>query len=264
MLEIENLTVHYGSRLALDGISLTVAAGEVLAVIGPNGAGKSSLVKAVSHVLRPSAGTVRVAGQDVGRLTPAARARLLAVAPQARSLPGDFTVFETVLLGRTAHLNWLGQATGRDRELTQQALARTCTDHLAARRVGRLSGGEQQRVLLARALAQDAPLLLLDEPTTHLDLQHQSGLLNLVRGLARERDLAVLIVLHDLNLASLYADRVALLVAGRLHALGTPRQVLTSATLSGVFHVPVNVTTHPDYDTPLILPDGLERRPLHL
>jgi iron complex transport system ATP-binding protein len=135
-------------------------------------------------------------------------------------------------------------------------MERTRTDALAERRVGELSGGEQQRVLLARALAQATPILLLDEPTTHLDLQHQSGLLNLVRQQVDEKNLAVLVVLHDLNLAGLYADRVLMLVSGEVQAEGEPHQVLTEDLLTQVYQVPVNVIPHPDYGTPLVLPDG--------
>lgn len=124
--------------------------------------------------------------------------------------------------------------------------------------MGELSGGEQQRVLLARALAQETPVLLLDEPTTHLDLHHQSNLLNLVRNLANERQLAILMALHDLNLAGLYADQVALLVDGQLAAFGSPQEVLTEQTLAAVYRIPVHVMTHPEYGSPLILPDGRE------
>jgi iron complex transport system ATP-binding protein len=184
------------------------------------------------------------------------RARWLAVVPQARSLPAAFTVYDTVLLGRTPYLGWLGQASAADHTKTRLAIERTQTGELAQRRVGELSGGEQQRVLLARALAQETPVLLLDEPTTHLDLRHQSSLLNLVRELAAQQDLAVLMVLHDLNLASIYADRVALLVNGRLEALGSPHSVLTERNLAEVYRVPVHVIPHPEYGNPLILPDG--------
>jgi iron complex transport system ATP-binding protein len=162
-----------------------------------------------------------------------------------------------VLLGRTAYIGWLGQAAEADHHAAREALAKTQLLALADRRVGELSGGEQQRVLLARALAQDAPTLLMDEPTTHLDLQHQSALLNLTRSLACQSGKAVLIALHDLNLAGLYADRVALLVGGRLRHYGTPRDVLTEHNLAAVYHTPVHVIPHPMYDSPLILPDGL-------
>jgi iron complex transport system ATP-binding protein len=185
------------------------------------------------------------------------RARLMAVVPQARELPGAFTVYQTVLLGRTPYLGWLGNAGQSDHAAVRRALEQTQATELAERHVGELSGGEQQRVLLARSLAQDAPVMLLDEPTTHLDLQHQSNLLNLVRTLAQEKDLTVLMVLHDLNLASLYADQVALMVAGRVHAFGLPGEVLTSENLTAVYRVPVSVIPHPEYGKPLILPDGL-------
>ena len=256
MLQIQSLSVHYGNRQILYSLNLTVWTGEVLAVVGPNGAGKSTLIRAASGVLRPSGGQVAINGQNLATLSDMQRARLLAVVPQNNQLPGTFSVYQTVLLGRTPYLNWLGHTGPTDHAMTQLALEQTQISSLANRLVGDLSGGEKQRVLLARALAQDTSLLLLDEPTTYLDLQHQSSLLNLIRKLCQEKTLAVLIVLHDLNLASVYADRVALLVDGKLQAMGSPEQVLTSETLTAVYHVPVHVIPHPEYGTPLVLPDG--------
>jgi iron complex transport system ATP-binding protein len=261
MLEIRDLSVSYGSRHVLHGVSLRVKAGEVLALIGPNGSGKSTLVRAASGVLPIEGGAVQVAGRSVAALPAAERARLLAVVPQARNMPAAFSVYESVLLGRTPYLGWLGRAGQADHEHVRRALELTQLDALAERMVGELSGGEQQRVLLARALAQDTPVLLLDEPTTHLDLQHREHMVNLVRKLALSRELAVLMVLHDLNMASLYADRVSLLVDGRLRTSGTPAEVLTEETLSLVYHVPVHIIPHPDYGTPLILPDGRNGQP---
>lgn len=256
MLEIQNLFVAYGERPVLHDVSLHVRAGEVLAVIGPNGVGKSTLIRAVSGVLPVQAGTIRVDGRDVARLSQNQRARYMAVVPQARVLPDHFTVYQTVLLGRTPYLGWLGSAGPRDHERVCRALEQTRIVHLAQRLVGTLSGGEQQRVLLARALAQEAPVLLLDEPATHLDLQHQTGLLNLVRELARLKKLAVLMVVHDLNHAGMYADRVALLFRGKVYACGAPAEVLTPAHLTAIFQTPVSVVPHPTYGTPLVLPDG--------
>ena len=261
MLEINLLSVTYRQTdpsgvLALDQVSLSVQPGEILVVIGPNGAGKSTLIRAVSGALPVLSGSVSVNGKDLAHLSSIQRARQLAVVPQARNMPAAFTVFQSVLMGRTPYLGWLGQTSSQDHRVTRRSLEQTLTLELAERRVGELSGGEQQRVLLARALAQDTPVLLLDEPTTHLDLQHQSSLLNLVRQLADDKKLAVLMVLHDLNLASLYADRVALLVAGRVRAIGTPQEVLTEQDLSSVYNLPVHVVPHPDYGSPLILPDG--------
>jgi iron complex transport system ATP-binding protein len=256
MFEIKSLTVTYNGHEILKDISLTIAPGEIFALVGPNGAGKSTLIKTISGVLTPKSGSIHIDNVDIATLSSIQRARHLAVVPQARELPRAYTVFDTVLLGRTPYLGWLGQAGEKDHALIQLALDRTQTSSLATRRINQLSGGEQQRVLLARALAQDTPIMLLDEPTTHLDLEHQTNLLNLVCQLATEQDLTVLMVLHDLNLAALYADQVAVLVAGRIQAQGTPEEVLTPQTLTSVYNVPVNVISHPEYGTPLVLPEG--------
>lgn len=259
MLEIQSLYVGYGKETVLADFTISVRPGEVVALVGPNGAGKTTLIKAVSGVLRARAGMIRVNGRDLNRLPAMERARYLSVVPQARNLPPAFTVWQTVMMGRTPFLGWLGKASEQDRTRARWALERTDTLSLARRRVDELSGGEQQRVLLARALAQDTPILLMDEPTTHLDIQHQSKLLNLTRQLAEEQNLAVLMALHDLNLVALYADRAALLVEGRLRAAGTPTEVLTPQRLSEVYQIPLQVIAHPEYGTPLVLPDGRDR-----
>jgi iron complex transport system ATP-binding protein len=178
----------------------------------------------------------------------------VAVVPQARSLPPAFTGWELALLGRTPHLNWLGHVSRRDEERVRAALERAQALELAPRRVGELSGGEQQRLLLARALAQEAPLLLLDEPTTHLDLQYQVGLLDQVRELALRENLAVVVALHDLNLVSRYADRVALLVDGAMRAFGEPTEVLQPELLGQVYHLPLQVLYNTASGRPVILP----------
>jgi len=258
MLRLTDLCVSYGPRRVLEGVTLDVASGEVVALVGPNGAGKSTLIRAVSGVIPIESGEVLVNGADLRSISTMKRARLLSVVPQARSLPPAFTVYEAVLLGRTPHLGWLGRTSAADHERVRHALEQTHMRALEERYVGELSGGEQQRVLLARALAQDTPVMLLDEPTTHLDLQHREALIRLIRNLARHKDLAILMVLHDLNLAGLYADRVALLVAGQLQAVGSSSDVLTEERLSQVYQMPVRVIPHPEYGTPLVLPDGRE------
>ena len=256
MLEVQSLTVGYANHEVLRDVSISIDSGEILAVVGPNGVGKSTLIRAVSGTNLIRSGRVLVDGQDVTRLSAQQRARFMAVVPQARELPAAFTVHQTVLLGRTPYLSWLGKAGMRDHAVVTLSLERTDLVGMAERRIGELSGGEQQRVLLARALAQDTPILLLDEPTTHLDLQHQSNLLNLVRLLVLEKNLCVLMVLHDLNLAGLYADRVALMANGGVFAMGEPAKVLTAQNLSTVYRVPVDIIPHPEYGTPLVLPDG--------
>jgi iron complex transport system ATP-binding protein len=256
MLRIEDLSVSYGPRRVLSHVSLEVNSGEVLALIGPNGAGKSTLVRAASGVVPVEDGKVRTNGDDLLSLPPLQRARSLAVVSQAVSLPPAYSAWETVLMGRTPYLNFLGQVSPKDEGIARSALEKVDALDLAERRVGELSGGEQQRVLLARALAQSTPILLLDEPTTNLDLHYQVGFMEIVQSLAHRENLAVLIALHDLNLAARYADRVALLVGGEIKAAGTPRQVLTRELISEAYHLPVQVVPHPFADVPLVLPDN--------
>jgi iron complex transport system ATP-binding protein len=255
MLKIQNLSVSYDARLVLKNISLEVKKGETMALLGPNGSGKSTLLRAISGILPAATGAISISDNLIGQLSPAERARWVSVLPQNATLPPAFTVWEMVLLGRTPYINFLGQISAEDEKIARSALEKADALALIDRRIGELSGGEQQRVLLARALAQSTPLLLLDEPTTHLDLQHQMTLLELVRKLAKDCDLTVVIALHDLNLAARYADRIALLVEGEIKALGTAKQVLRADIIAEAYRWPVQVIDHPFLNTPLILPD---------
>ncbi len=242
LLQVRSLCVRYTQRLVLQDLSFDLTPGQVLAVIGPNGAGKTTLLRALTGLLPTCGGSIRLSSTPLERFSPVQRALWMAVVPQARNLPPDFTAYQTVLLGRTPHLNWLGRPTAQDEAAVLTAMQRTDTAHLADRLVGELSGGEQQRLLLARALAQGAPLLLLDEPTTHLDLQHQLKLMSLVRSLAHEappeQRLAVLIVMHDLHLVRRCADQVLLLVNGRCQASGGLEAVLRPEILGAAYGVP--------------------------
>ncbi len=255
MLKIQDLSVSYGPRTILHDVSFDVQRGEVLALIGPNGAGKSTLIRAVSGVIPIASGQVYTNGENFSSLAALQRARSIATVPQAVSLPPAYTVWETVLFGRTPYLGFLGQPSQKDEDIARQSLARVSALPLAERPVGELSGGEQQRVLLARALCQSTPILLLDEPTAHLDLQYQVGLLELVSELAHKDNLAVLIALHDLNLAAHYADRIALMVAGAIKALGKPKDVLQQELIQEAYCLPVQVVKHPFLDLPWVLPD---------
>jgi iron complex transport system ATP-binding protein len=260
MLTVQNLYVNYGSRCVLKNINLNVKRGEVLALLGPNGSGKSTLLRSMCGSLSAAQGTVSLAGHLINALPPAGRARWISVVPQNALLPPAYTAWETVLLGRTPYINFLGQISAADEEIARCALQKVDSLGLAGRCMGELSGGEQQRVLLARALAQSTPILLLDEPTTHLDMQHQMGLLDLTHRLAREENLTVVIALHDLNLAARYADRIALLVDGQIKALGTAKQVLRADVIGAAYRWPVQVIDHPFLDAPLILPDEWSTR----
>jgi iron complex transport system ATP-binding protein len=257
MLKIDSLTVAYSDKIVLKDISFEVGSGEILALIGPNGAGKSTLIRAATGVVPVKAGRVSVDGQDLTDLSPAQRAKILAVVPQARQLGGAFSVEQAVMMGRTPYLNWLGQEGETDKAAVRLALEQTCLESFADRQIAKLSGGEQQRVLLARALAQSTPVLLLDEPTNHLDLQHQTNLLSLVKSLAKKKQLAVLMALHDLNLVSFFADKVALLVDGELRYLGTPQEVIRAEYISAAYRTPVEVVPHPVSGAPIIFPQGM-------
>lgn len=254
MLEIINLSASYKDHKVLHNLHLTVNPGEVFALIGPNGAGKSTLIRAISGLLSPSSGKILWKSKNLIHLYPKERAKIVAVVPQAQPLGGAFSVEQTILLGRTPHMSFLGSPGENDRAAVQQAMEKTSLKHLANRRNAELSGGEQQRVLLARALAQDTPLLLLDEPTNHLDIQHQAGFLTLIRRLIVEKNQAIVMAMHDLNQVGQYADRVALLHEGRILALGTPKQVLTEKNIQLAYQLSVHLYSHPESGTPLILP----------
>ena len=253
-LEARDLTCAYNRHTVLHDLSLTVQPGEILALLGPNGAGKTTLLRALARLLRPRAGTVLLDGENIWRLRPRAVARRLALAPQSEGMSSPVTVEQAVALGRAPHRGWLLPYTTRDRQTIEQALAQTGLQELRHRLITELSGGEQRRVILARALAQEPQVLLLDEPTTHLDLRYQTELLALIQRLAQRDGIAVVVTLHDLNHAALCVTRVALLAHGALVAMGHPEAVLTPDCLGQVYGVTVVVTRHPVYGTPLVAP----------
>ncbi|ROO88823.1 iron complex transport system ATP-binding protein [Actinocorallia herbida] len=243
MIEVAGLSVDRDGRRVLDGVSLTVGKGAWVAVVGPNGAGKSTLLQAVAGLL-PYSGRVALAGRTAFRGRE--RARTIAYAPQNPVLPEDLTVFDYTLLGRAPHLGYFARESARDRAVAEAALARLDLTGFAGRRLGRMSGGERQRVVLARALAQQAPVLLLDEPTTALDLGHQQQVLELLDELRTEEGLTVVTTLHDLGAAGQYADELALVSGGRIAASGPPGAVLTADLVAAHFGARVRVTDGPD------------------
>ncbi len=243
--ELCGLGVSIGRRRILDGVDLRVEPGSWTAVIGPNGAGKSTLLRAVAGLL-PHEGTVRVGGRRLAELSPRERAQLIGYAPQNPVLPDGVQVHEYVMLGRTPHHRLLAGPQPGDRRAAGEALERLDLADLAGRRLRTLSGGERQRAVLARALAQQAQLLLLDEPTAALDLGHAQLVLELVDSLRAELGLTVLSTLHDLTLAGQYADRLLLLAAGRPVAVGSPAEVLTSAALAEHYGARAEVSAGPD------------------
>ncbi|HXG25180.1 MAG TPA: heme ABC transporter ATP-binding protein [Chthonomonadales bacterium] len=253
-IEARHITAGYGPRDILHDISLKLLPGEFVALIGPNGSGKSTLLRVLSGVLAPRAGELFLDGQPIARMRARDIARKIAFVPQTEPALFEFTVREVVLMGRHAHLRGLAGETQEDYAAATRAMAATDTLHLADRPITALSGGEHHRVLIARALAQCAPILLLDEPTAHLDLTHQADVLGIVRHLVDREGVSVLVALHDLNLASEYCDRMLLLSAGRIVAEGSPEVVLKAETLAEVYGGPVHIGRSPTSGKPFLFP----------
>ncbi len=257
-VQVEGLHAALDGTPVLHGIDLAVPAGAWTVLVGPNGAGKTTVLRAVAGLLRPTAGSVRVEGEPVAGASRRALARRLALVPQRPALPGDMTVREHTLLGRTAHLGPLAREGRRDREAVDDALERLALVDLADRPLGQLSGGERQRAVLARALAQGAPVLLLDEPTTALDLGRQQEALDLVAALRRDAGLTVLGAMHDLTLAGQYADRLVLLDAGRVVREGPPDAVLAEPLVARHLRARVRVVDVPGAGR-VVAPAGVRR-----
>ena len=253
LLEASDLVVRYGGgRPALDGVTCAIRGGELLAVVGPNGSGKTTLVRVISGLLGPERGEVTVDGRALARWRRADLAGVLAVVPQGETVTFPLGVDETVMLGRYARLGPLAAPGAADHAAVKEALARCDVAGLAARAIDTLSGGEWQRVRLARALAQEPRVLVLDEPTTSLDIRHEMELFELVRRLV-DGGLAGLVITHHINLAARYADRILLLSAGRVAGEGRPAEVLRENTLRAVFDWPLAVTPWSD-GSPQVVP----------
>jgi iron complex transport system ATP-binding protein len=250
-LRVRDLGVRLDGREILRGVDLTVRAGDWVTVIGPNGAGKSTLLRAVGGAL-PFTGGIEVSGVALASLPRRQQARLLATVPQNPVVPPGISVLDYVLLGRTPYLSPLGRESAADLAVVAKVLDRLDLTGFAGRRLESLSGGERQRAFLARALAQGAALLLLDEPTTALDIGHQQEVLELVDQLRRDVGLTVLATMHDLSIAGEYAEQMLLLADGRVAASGTPRQVLTQELLAE--HYRARVTVLQGAQGPLVIP----------
>jgi len=252
-LEVENLGLAYSNNVVLKDLTFQVIPGEMVGLIGPNGSGKSTIIKALSHVIRPYSGRVLLDGRDIAKIRRQELARLVGVAPQIPLLPSAFTSFEIVLMGRNPHLGLFQYEGTRDIEITWQAMGKTATRPLAERKIGELSGGEIQRIVIARVLAQQTKSILLDEPTANLDINHQVEILDLIKSLCREENLSVVITLHDLNLASQYCDRLILINEGQIHAQGLPAEVITDENIKAVYGAEGCVYTHPVNGLPVVL-----------
>jgi iron complex transport system ATP-binding protein len=252
-LEIQNLSLGYNHREVVQSLSFQLKAGEMLGLIGPNGCGKTTIIKALSRVLSPRTGRILLNGKDLATISRSELARLIGVVPQNPYLPENFTVSEIVLLGRNPYLGLLRNESARDISIVWWAMERTGISHLAGRKMGELSGGEKQRVTIARVLAQEPGAIMLDEPTANLDINHQIAILDLISSLCREKNLAVLIVMHDLNMAAQYCNRLLLMDHGRLRAEGTPGEVITSSNIKEVYGTDSYIYQHPVNRLPVVI-----------
>jgi iron complex transport system ATP-binding protein len=258
-LRTERLRAGYGADVVLEGLSLGIERGTITALVGPNGSGKSTLLKTLGRLLRPSAGAVLLDGDEIAHLRTAEVARRLAILPQGPVAPAGLSVGELVEQGRFPHAGPLRMLRRQDHAAIGEALALTGMTGFAERPLDALSGGERQRAWIALALAQATPVLLLDEPTTFLDIGHQLEVLELLQRLNRERGMTLILVLHDLNHAARYADRLVVLQGGGVVADGPPREVLTTALLGEVFGVRASILADPESGAPVCLPHASAR-----
>jgi iron complex transport system ATP-binding protein len=236
-------------------MNLAIRPGEMIGLVGPNGSGKSTIIKSLSRIIVPHLGKIKVNGRDISQVPRRELSLIVGVVPQTPLLPSAYTAFEIVLMGRNPHLGLFQYESKHDLEIAWGAMEKTSIQHLAERRVGELSGGEIQSVIIARVLAQETEIVLLDEPTANLDVGRQIEVLNLIKGLCRqENKLTAVVALHDLNLASHYCDRLVLIHNGRIHAEGRPATVITTANIEEVYGSGSYVHTHPLSGLPAVLP----------
>ena len=255
-LEATGIQFAYGQRSILNDINLEARFGEVIGLVGPNGSGKTTLLRIASGSLAPQKGSVYIQGRELPSLRPKDRARLVAMVHQSPAVPPGFTALEVVLMGRNPHLGFLQWEGQKDIEVCRQVMELTETWEFADRPVSALSGGELQRVFIARALAQETPVLILDEPTSHLDISFQTNVLDMIETIRRKTRITVLVAMHDLTLAAQYCSRIVALHQGAIVASGDPSDVLTVEVVSKVFGASVSIIEHPVHNTPVVLPVG--------
>lgn len=261
MLAVTNVSFSYDDKPVLEEVNLCINQGDLVGIIGPNGSGKTTLLKLIAGVLRPSSGHIEMDGKNILSLNSKARARLISMVPQNPQLPLGFSVLDLVLMGRNPHIKFLQWERQPDVQIARRAMQLTNTDHLETCTIAKLSGGEQQRVVVAMAIAQQTPLLLLDEPTSNLDLTHQIKVMDIVTRPQQSANSAVLMAMHDLTLAARYCQRLVMLAHGRVIADGPPAEILTDENIFEAYSVHAEVIPNPVHSTPLVLPYSNDSRP---
>ncbi|MEA4848988.1 MAG: heme ABC transporter ATP-binding protein [Clostridiaceae bacterium] len=251
-ISVEKLSFSYDLKKVLEQVDMNINKGSFFCLVGPNGSGKSTLLRVISAALKPQEGAVYLEGRNVKDMKNRSVAKMLSFVPQNTSLEFDFKVSDVVLMGRYPHVSKLKGETRADFEMAEKAMEYTNTTHLKDRSFMELSGGERQRVILAQALAQDTDILILDEPVSNLDLQHQVEILNLIKKMCIDRKLTVIAVLHDLNLASAYGDYIIMMKEGKIRRQGTPFETLTASGIKEIFDTDVYVSVSPVGNKPYI------------
>ena len=259
-LRIHGVQFGYNSVDVLQNVLMEVATGEVVSLVGPNGAGKSTLLKCINKILKPRRGSILIEGKEVARFGLKELARSIGYVPQSVSYNFQCTVFDSVLLGRKPHVNW--SISERDKDIVSEMLVLMGLEDMVMRQFNELSGGERQKVLIARALAQEPQILLLDEPTSNLDLRHQFEVLELITTVVREKGLSAIMAIHDLNLASRFSDKMVFLRGGRIYATGSPWEALTQENIRTVYGIDVivNNQTHAPHIIPIGIAAGWGRK----
>ncbi|MCT1398375.1 ABC transporter ATP-binding protein [Paenibacillus sp. p3-SID867] len=255
-LEAKGLGLSYGGDFIFENLDLTVPIGKITVFIGSNGCGKSTLLRSMARLLKPQRGSVVLNGADIASLSTKDVARKLAILPQGPTAPEGLTVMQLVKQGRYPYQSWLRQWSREDEEAVTAALASTGLTELADRTVDSLSGGQRQRAWIAMTLAQETPLILLDEPTTYLDLTHQIEVLDLLYELNVQEQRTIIMVLHDINLACRYADHIVAIRDGSIKAKGAPGEIINSELMQTVFQLPCEIIPDPLYGTPMCVPRG--------
>lgn len=255
-ISTESLSLAYGDSLIIDDLDVQIPSGKITVFIGSNGCGKSTLLKAMARLLKPKQGSIILDGKDISLTDTKQIAKKMSILPQGPTAPQELSVFQLVKLGRYPHQNWFNQWTREDEEQVWAALELTRLTEFAERAVESLSGGQRQRAWIAMTLAQDTELILLDEPTTYLDLNHQVEVLDILFELNRKQNRTIIMVLHDLNLAARYADHMVAVANQSVLASGTPDKIMTSGIIEEVFNMECIITRDPLFGTPMCVPFG--------